>query len=207
MPCAKEVLLSGASSRASRYWFRIKVAPPLAGTSTKATAEPKRTLASEYQTTGPIPEYRSNDGSNRYPKNIPAGLAIPAWAFMLPTSFNGVFDVTAAGGINAPDALPSNLSQTEPSGTSLNPLTSSILIPFSGTSVSTVASGAQPTPATDGPIPSRPRNNGAIIGAAVGGSVIVIAMVVGLILWFRSRRSACAPFRSRLLSRPYPSNP
>ncbi|TEB30479.1 hypothetical protein FA13DRAFT_1733789 [Coprinellus micaceus] len=141
-------------------------------------------------------EYRSScefkASLGRYPKNIPTGLAIPAWAFMLPTSFNGTFDVTAAGGINAPDALPSDSPQTEPSATSPNLFTSSSITLFSSTSDSTVASGT-PTPVTGGPISSRPQSNSAIIGGAVGGAVVIIAMVVGLILWARSRRRTKPP--------------
>ncbi|KDQ54610.1 hypothetical protein JAAARDRAFT_399693 [Jaapia argillacea MUCL 33604] len=113
-------------------------------------------------------EFTSNCAASEitigYPDPVPEAVVVPAWATVsIPTSYN--FDPTAA---------------LEVGGAS-----GSI-----GSSPTTAFTTTQPLPTTNYGSPGASKSNvGAAVGGGVGGGVGLIAIVSGLIYWWRKKRS------------------
>ncbi|KAI0370207.1 hypothetical protein BV20DRAFT_1043942 [Pilatotrama ljubarskyi] len=128
---------------------------------------------------------------NNYPKDIPSGTAVPAWAYLDITAKDR-FDPVAAEAVVQQGAAESTASSNTPtSGTVLT----------NAPSATTTAIGAPESPNANSGNTSnsskKSSNLAAIVGGAVGGGVGLIAIGRVIFFWLRHRRNAArdAPTR------------
>jgi len=120
---------------------------------------------------------------DQFPVTIPAGTAIPAWAYMdVP---EGLWNATAADAFKA-------INDTEFTASTASATSSSSLTPSSTSSV-TPTQSTTPVTVVAPSSSSKKTNVGAIAGGIIGGLAVVVLAAIAFVLWLRHRRAQRRP--------------
>ena len=122
----------------------------------------------------------------RFPKPIPAGTAIPAWAF-IDVVTTDTFNVTAAEDVslqNKTEIGPTTADVTSSTGSTTTPTSTASTAPATPTS-----SGGQGAGTFGNAAETATKSNvGPIVGGVVGG-LFGVALVLAAAFWYRRRRA------------------